>query len=68
MNFFTAVNNSFRTNHSTEHAALELADRILYSLDHNETPLSIFFRFVKGLRHIRSQHSLEQIETLRDQG
>ena len=35
----------FRTNHSTEHAALELADRILYSLDHNETPLSIFLDF-----------------------
>ena len=57
----------FRTNHSTEHAALELADRILYSLDHNETPLSIFLDLSKGLRHIRSQHSLEQIKALRDQ-
>ena len=33
----------FRSNHSPEHAALELADRITSSLDHNETPLSIFF-------------------------
>ena len=38
----------FRTNHSTEHAALELADRILYSLDHNETPLSIFLDLTKA--------------------
>ena len=38
----------FRTNHSTEHAALELADRILYSLDHNETPLSIFLDLSKA--------------------
>ena len=38
----------FRTNHSTEHAALELADRILYYLDHNETPLSIFLDLSKA--------------------
>ena len=38
----------FRTNHSTEHAALELADRILYSLDLNETPLSIFLDLSKA--------------------
>ena len=38
----------FRTNHSTEHAALELADRILYSLDHNESPLSIFLDLSKA--------------------
>ena len=38
----------FRTNHSTEHAALEPADRILYSLYHNETPLSIFLDLSKA--------------------
>ena len=38
----------FRTNHSTEHAALELADGIIYSLDHIETPLSIFLDLSKA--------------------
>ena len=48
MNFFYGSQYGFRTNHSTEHAALELADRILYSLDHNETPLSIFLDLSKA--------------------
>ena len=38
----------FRSNHSTEHAALELAGRITSSLDHNETQLSIFLDLSKA--------------------
>ena len=38
----------FRSNHSTEHAAMELDDRITSSLDHNETPLSIFLDLSKA--------------------
>ena len=38
----------FRTNHSTELAALELVDRINYTLDKNETPFSIFLDLSKA--------------------
>ena len=32
----------FRPGHSTEHAALELVDKITYKMDNNETPINIF--------------------------
>ena len=32
----------FRTEHSTEFAALELADRVITSMDHNETPIQYY--------------------------
>ena len=32
----------FRTEHSTEVAALELADRVITCMDHNETPINIY--------------------------
>ena len=38
----------FRTNHSTELAALELVDRINYTLDKNETPFSFFLDLSKA--------------------
>ena len=38
----------FRTEHSTEFAALELADRVLTSMDHNETPINIYLDLSKA--------------------
>ena len=42
----------FRSKHSTEHAALELIDRITNKMDTNEIPLNIFIDLsFKGFRH-----------------
>ena len=38
----------FRTEHSTEFAALELADRVITSMDHNETPKNIYLDLSKA--------------------
>ena len=38
----------FRKNRSTEHAALELTDRIITDLDNNKTPISIFLDLSKA--------------------
>ena len=47
-NFFKTQNRwydnqyGFRTEHSTEFAALKLADRVITCMDHNETPINIY--------------------------
>ena len=38
----------FRTEHSTEFAALELADRVITSMDHNKTPIHIYLDLSKA--------------------
>ena len=38
----------FRTEHSTEFSALELADRVITSMDHNETPINIYLDLSKA--------------------
>ena len=38
----------FRPKHSTEHAALELIDRIINTMDTNEIPLNIFIDLSKA--------------------
>ena len=38
----------FRSKHNTEHAALELIDRITNKMDANEIPLNIFFDLSKA--------------------
>ena len=38
----------FRTEHSTEFAALELADRVITSMDHHETPINIYLDLSKA--------------------
>ena len=38
----------FRTEHSTEFAALELADRVITNIDHNETPINIYLDLSKA--------------------
>ena len=38
----------FRSGHSTEHAALELTDRIITALDNHNTPLNIFLDLSKA--------------------
>ena len=37
----------FRTEHSTEFAALELADRVITCMDHNDTPINIYLDLSK---------------------
>ena len=37
-----------RTEHSTEFAALELADRIITCMDHNDTPINIYLDLSKA--------------------
>ena len=38
----------FRTEHSTEFAALELAHRVITCMDHNETPINIYLELSKA--------------------
>ena len=38
----------FRTEHSTEFAGLELADRVITCMDHNETPINIYLDLSKA--------------------
>ena len=38
----------FRLGHSTEHAALELVDKITSQMDNNETPINIFLDLSKA--------------------
>ena len=53
-NFFKAQKHlydnqyGFRTEHSTEFAALELADRVITCKDHNETPINIYLDLSKA--------------------
>ena len=39
---------SFRSGHSTEHAALELTDRIITNIDNKKSPLNIFHDLSKA--------------------
>ena len=45
---FTNSQYGFRTNHSTEHAAVEFVDRVAQKLDEGEIPLSIFIDLSKA--------------------
>ena len=45
----------FRSNHSTELAALELVDRISGAMDGGQAPLAIFL-LIKNFRYFRQQH------------
>ena len=38
----------FRTEHSTEYAALELSDRVVICTDHNDTPIHMYLDFSKA--------------------
>jgi hypothetical protein len=52
----------FRKHRSTEHATIELTDKILTAMDHNETPLSIFLDLSKAfdtLNHNILLHKLK---------
>ena len=54
----------FRPKHSTEHAALELIDRIINKMDTNEIPLNIFLDLSKAFDTIDHTILLKQIEIL----
>ncbi len=51
-NCFTMDNMVFRTEHSTELAALELVDRVKVEMDNNKTPISIFLDLSKVFDNI----------------
>ena len=53
---------SFRKGHSTEYAALELADRIIQQMDENKTPINIYLDLSKAfdtLNHSILIHKLK---------
>ena len=45
---FNPYQYGFRTNHSTEHAVLEITDRIISSMDQGDTPVAIFLDLSKA--------------------
>ena len=47
-NLFAPNQYGFRMGHSTEHAALDLVDRIVTQMDKNETPINIFLDLSKA--------------------
>ena len=52
----------FRTGHSTEHAALELVDKITSQMDNNETPINIFLDLSKAFDTIDHNILLDKLK------
>ena len=52
----------FRTGHSTEHAALELVDKITFQKDNNETPINIFLDLSKAFDTIDHNILLDKLK------
>ena len=52
----------FRTEHSTEFAALELADRVITSMDHNETPINIYLDLSKAFDTLDHEILLDKLQ------
>ena len=52
----------FRTSHSTEHAALELVDKITSQMDNNETPINIFLDLSKAFDTIDHNILLDKLK------
>ena len=53
---------SFRPGHSTEHAALELVDKITSQMDNNETPINIFLDLSKAFDTIDHNILLDKLK------
>ena len=47
-NLFYSQQYGFRAHHSTEHAILELSDRIISAMDNKQTPMTIFLDLSKA--------------------
>ena len=52
----------FRPGHSTEHAALELVDKITSQMDNNETPINIFLDLSKAFDTIDHNILLDKLK------
>ena len=52
----------FRPGHSTEHAALELVDKITTQMDNNETPIYIFLDLSKAFDTIDHNILLDKLK------
>ncbi len=52
----------FRTEHSTELAALELVDRVMVEMDNNNTPISIFLVLSKASDTINHKILLDKLK------
>ena len=52
----------FRSNHSTEYAALELVDKIIAQMDNRKTPISIFLDLTKAFDTIDHNILLHKLE------
>ena len=52
----------FRSGHSTEHAALELVDKITSQMDNNETPINIFLDLSKAFDTIDHNILLDKLK------
>ena len=51
----------FRAGHSTEHAALELTDRIITNIDNKKIPLNIFLDLSKAFDTLDHQILLDKL-------
>lgn len=60
-NLFYPSQYGFRKNHSTEHASLELVDRILQSMENDDTPFSIFIDLSKAFDTLNHEILLKKL-------
>ncbi len=54
----------FRTEHSTEFAALEVVDRVIVEMDKNNSPLNIFLDLSKAFDTLDHKILLEKLQVL----
>ena len=61
-NLFTNSQYGFRSNHSTEHAAIEFVDRVAQKLDEGEIPFSIFIDLSKAFDTLDHNILLQKLQ------
>ena len=60
--YFYSSQYGFRKGHSTEHAVLEVTDKIMAEIDRGNTPLTVFLDLSKAFNTLDHQILLKKLE------